>query len=66
MKGYQAMAKGTFAIEKENGTQSKFIRDQVYACVKRSNGNFVIGDLLGSAVELKPEYALECFWIKDN
>ena len=64
MKTYQAMSKGTFAIEKKNGKQSSFTRDQVYACVKRRDGNFVIKDNEGSAVKLEPKYALECFWIK--
>lgn len=64
MQSYQAMSKGTFSIEKENSKQSSFTRYQVYACIKLGNGNFIIKDNEGSAVELEPIYALECFWIK--
>lgn len=61
---YNAMAKQSFGVPKTNGTSSHFIKEKVYDCIKRSNGNFVIKDDEGSALELEPQYALEEFWIK--
>lgn len=61
---YKAMAKQSFGVTKTNGTVSHFTKETVYDCVKRTNGNFVIKDDEGSALELESEDALYNFWIK--
>jgi hypothetical protein len=51
-------------ILKENATTAVFIRDKEYDCVVKQNGNYVIKEESGSAIELEPMWVELYFKIK--
>lgn len=58
------IAKSNFSIPKENGIDSSFTKGKSYKSVIRSNGDYVIMDNEGSAVQLREEDVKDCFETK--
>lgn len=57
------IAKSTFSLPKENGRDSSFTEGKSYRSVIRSNGDYVIMDDEGSAIQLEKEYVESLFKI---
>lgn len=60
------IAKSSFSIPKENGTDSSFTEGRSYRCVIRSNGDYVVMDNEGSAVQLEEWHIKKLFEIKEE
>ena len=60
------IAKSTFSIPKENGKNSSFTEGKTYRSIVRSNGDYVIMDNEGSAVQLEEWHVKNIFEIEED